>query len=73
MTYENEEQLTIYSIMEYISEHFVGLILLLSSFLIIYFVDYINRLNSMLFTPTSPNPMNQINKMNPIKLKPKKR
>jgi len=66
MNYETEEQWTIYSIMEYISENFVGLILLLSTFLIIYFVDYINRLNSVLFNPTSPNPTSQ------IKLKSKK-
>lgn len=66
MNYESEEQLTIYSVIEYISENFIGLILLVFAFLIIYFVDYINRLNSMLLSPESPIPVL------PTKLKSKK-
>lgn len=66
MNYETEKQWTLYSIMEYISENFIGLILLLSTFYIIYFVDHINRLNSVLFNPTSPN------QTTPIKVKSKK-
>lgn len=66
MDYETEEQWTIYSIMEYISENFIGLILLLFTFFIIYFVDYINRLNSILLSPQSPNPIL------PFKVKSKK-
>lgn len=55
MNYESEEEWTIYSIMEYISENFFGLILLLFTFFIIYFVDHINRLNAMIFqTPLPP-------------------
>lgn len=66
MNYGPEEQWNIYSIMEYISENFVGLILLLSTFFIIYFVDYINRLNSVIFSPQSPIPVL------PVKVKSKK-
>jgi hypothetical protein len=60
MYYENENQWKMYSIMEYMSENFIGLILLLSTFFIIYFVDYINRLNSVIFNPPLPKPMKQI-------------
>lgn len=66
MNYEIENQWTMYSIVEYISENFIGLILLLSTFFIIYFVDYINRLNAVLFTPQSPDTII------PIKVKSKK-
>jgi len=64
MNYESEEEWTIYSIMEYISENFIGLILLLFTFFIIYFVDHINRLNSVLLSPPIP--------VVPLKVKSKK-
>ena len=64
MNYESEEEWTIYSIMEYISENFFGLILLLFTFFIIYFVDHINRLNSVLLSPPIP--------VVPLKVKSKK-
>jgi len=64
MNYESEEEWTIYSIMEYISENFFGLILLLFTFFIIYFVDHINRLNSILLSPPIP--------VVPLKVKSKK-
>jgi hypothetical protein len=50
--------------MEYISENLVGLILLVFTFFIIYFVDYINRLNSALLSP----PIQVL----PVKIKSKK-
>jgi hypothetical protein len=64
MNYESEEW-TIYSIIEYISENLFGLILLLFTFFIIYFVDHINRLNSVLFSPGRTIPIV------PIKVKSK--
>jgi hypothetical protein len=43
------------NLIEYISDNFVGLLLLISVFFIIYFVDHINRLNAMIFqTPLPP-------------------
>jgi hypothetical protein len=66
MNYETDEQSTIYSIIEYISEHFIGLILLVFAFLIIYFVDHINNLNAVLLPPQSSFPTT------PIKVKSKK-
>lgn len=46
----NEES---FSFIEYISENFFGLTLLVSVIFIIYFVDYINRINLMLYS--TPN------------------
>lgn len=51
------EQLTFYSIIQYISENFIGLMLLIFAFFIIYFVDHINRLNSILFSQQVPIPI----------------
>ena len=51
MNNQTDEQWTTYSIMEYISENFIGLILLFFAFSIIYFVDYINNLNSAILYP----------------------
>jgi len=43
------------NLIEYISDNFIGLLLLISVFIIIYFVDHINRLNAMIFqTPLPP-------------------
>lgn len=54
---EINEQWTLYSIIQYISENFVGLMLLILAFFIIYIVDHVNRLNSMLFAPQLPVPI----------------
>lgn len=54
MNDETDEQWTIYSIIEYISQNFFGLTLLFFAFLIIYFVDYINNLNSIILSPQIP-------------------
>lgn len=45
MNIQNEES---FSFFEYISENFIGLLLLMCVFLIIYFVDYINRFNALI-------------------------
>jgi len=53
----NEHYLELdFNYMEYISENFIGLILLLVAFFIIYLVDYINQLNTalMLSSPSVP-------------------
>ena len=51
----NEEMITsINSVIEYIKENFIGLLLLVFVFIIIYIVDHINRFNSIYFSsPTS--------------------
>ena len=47
-TDEHDENWSFNSIIHYISENFVGLLLLIVAFLIIYFVDYVNHLNGMI-------------------------
>ena len=54
MNNETNEQFNFYSIIEYISENFIGLLLLIFAFFIIYFVDYINHLNTIIFSPQIP-------------------
>jgi hypothetical protein len=58
MNNETNEQFNLYSIIEYISENFIGLLLLIFAFFIIYFVDYINHLNNIIiFSPQIPVPV----------------
>ena len=45
-----------FSVIQYIKENFVGLLLLLLVFLIIYFVDHISRINALIFAMPSPIP-----------------
>ncbi len=54
MNDETNEQWTFYSIIEYVLENFIGLTLLIFTFLIIYFVDHINQLNANIYTPQLP-------------------
>ena len=54
MNNETNEQFNFYYIIEYISENFIGLLLLIFAFFIIYFVDYINHLNTIIFSPQIP-------------------
>ena len=54
---ETDEQWTFYSIVQYISENFIGLLLLVLAFFIIYIVDHVNRINSILFAPQLPVPI----------------
>jgi hypothetical protein len=56
MNNEFDEQWTLHSVMEYMSDNFIGLILLILAFFIIYFVDHINQLNAMIFDPSTPLP-----------------
>lgn len=82
MNDESDEQWTVHSVMEYLSENFIGLILLILAFFIIYFVDHINELNAMIVdsSTTLPNmsslqipQITQIaNTMVPMKVKSKK-
>lgn len=51
------EHFALYYIIQYISENFIGLLLLILAFFIIYIVDHINRLNSILFAPQLPIPI----------------
>jgi hypothetical protein len=58
------ESLSINSAFEYISENIIGLLLLLLTFLIIYLVDYISYINSLLTIVPSPVPGLEINRNN---------
>jgi hypothetical protein len=64
------EEWTLYSIIEYVSENFIGLILLVLAFFIIYFVDHINQLNTMVYAPQQT--FIPIKPIIPIKTKSKK-
>ena len=46
----NDEVILQFFSIEYIKEHFWGLILFLFVFVIIYFVDYINRINLVILS-----------------------
>ena len=50
--FENEQQT--FNILEYIKENLFGLFLLALAFFIIYFVDYINGLNTLIYSTPSP-------------------
>jgi succinate dehydrogenase hydrophobic anchor subunit len=41
-------------IIQYLKDNFTGIILLFLAFFIIYFVDYINRLNALIYSISSP-------------------
>ena len=49
---ENEQ----INIIEYIKDNYIGLILFIFAFFIIYFVDYINGLNALMYSTPSPIP-----------------
>ena len=49
---ENEQ----INIIEYIKENYIGLSLFIFAFFIIYFVDYINGLNALMYSTPSPIP-----------------
>jgi hypothetical protein len=51
---ENEEQ---FNIVHYIKENYIGLGLFIFAFFIIYFVDYINGLNALIYSTPSPIPV----------------
>ena len=48
---ENEKK---FVILEYVKENFLGLLLLLVAFFIVYFVDYINQLNLIIYSTPVP-------------------
>ena len=50
---ENEEQFNIFL---YIQENYIGLSLFVLAFFIIYFVDYLNRINALIYSTPSPIP-----------------
>jgi hypothetical protein len=49
----NDEPFSIYSLITYVKENIIGLLLLLFSILIVIFVDYLSRINTMIYS--SPN------------------
>lgn len=52
----NNEYFTLQIFIQYVTENFVGLMLLALTFFIIYFVDYISRINALIFAMPSPIP-----------------
>jgi hypothetical protein len=50
-----------FDIFQYVKENYVGLALFIFSFFIIYFVDYINGLNALIYSIPSPIPGLNIN------------
>ncbi len=52
----NDEPFSLQSLLEYIRENVVGLLLLVLAFFIIYIVDYISRINVFIFSMPSPIP-----------------
>lgn len=53
---KNDEPISLYYIIQYVEENFFGLLLLLLAIFIIYFVDYISRINALMFAMPSPIP-----------------
>jgi hypothetical protein len=45
-----------FNILEHVKENLPGFVLLFFAFFIIYFVDYINRLNTIIYSTSSPIP-----------------
>ena len=52
----NDETFSLQYVFQYVKENFIGLLLLLLAFYIIYFVDYISRINALMFAMPSPIP-----------------
>lgn len=53
----NDEPFSLYSLIIYIKENIAGLSLLVLAILIIVFVDYISRLNSIIFSTQNSLPI----------------
>jgi hypothetical protein len=72
--YEELSIWNIKSIMDYIKENFIQILLFISVFIIIYIVDYISNINAVLFSMPPPIPGIENKKLQPVKLQvPKKR
>lgn len=52
----NDDSFTLQTLLEYIRENFYGLLLLVFAFYIIYIVDYISHINTLIFAMSSPIP-----------------
>lgn len=73
MDIANDIFFTLSSLIQYINDNFIGLLLLILAFFIIYFVDYISHVNAILFAmpPTIPG-MPTTNNIFTAKIKDKK-
>lgn len=65
-----EDEWTMTSVIEYLRENVVGLLLLVITMGIIYAVDYISRLNALIFAMPSPIP--SMMPSSPMSLPPRK-
>jgi|LakMenE18May11ns_1017448.scaffolds.fasta_scaffold9647311_2 hypothetical protein len=50
----NDESFSLETLFHYVNENLYGLILLAVAFFIIYFVDYISRINALIFAIPTP-------------------
>jgi hypothetical protein len=70
---ENAEEL---DILEYIEGNYIGILLFVFAFIIVYFIDYVNGLNAIIYSTEAQIPVNDktiFNKKNPNGKKNKKR
>lgn len=65
--YEELSIWNIKSIIDYIKENFIQILLFISVFIIIYIVDYISNINAVLFSMPSPIPVVNNKKLQPLK------
>lgn len=50
-----DEPITFYSVINYVRENIIGLLMFIAVFIIIYCVDHINKFNTMLYSmPAGP-------------------
>jgi hypothetical protein len=52
----NNESFSLQSLFQYLNENIYGLMLLVLSFFIVYFVDYISNINALMLAMSSPVP-----------------
>jgi hypothetical protein len=68
----DDESFSLQSLFQYVNENFYGLMLLVVAGFIIYFVDYISRINALIFAMPSPVPGMPSSSTNIPSIKPPK-
>ena len=51
-----DDSFSLYSLIQYVKDNFIGLLLFVLAIFIIYFVDYISRINAAIFSVSSAIP-----------------
>jgi|LakMenEpi03Aug12_release.lakeMendotaPanAssembly.Ray.scaffolds.fasta_scaffold863158_3 hypothetical protein len=65
-----DEDFSLYHLIDYIKDNIIGLLLLILSIFIVYIIDYITQINSLTFTMS---PISNIQPQNKIFLKKNKK